>query len=157
MVRINWLTRILLFLSILLGTLGGIFDLYHLMLLSIIIIFLSLSFSTAARNHQMVFLFPLVFLTSLSFNTRLSLVLSSLNYEATLHSFLLFLIIFFALISVEELILCVLGLILWGDQVLVHYKHPFYMMQSSQRYDYSVRGYFPNSSDIRGQHYIHKL
>lgn len=159
MVRVNYFTRLAFLLSVLLGIFGGIFDQYQFVLFSAAIIFLSLSFSSEVKGHQIIFLFPLVFLSGLSFNVRLSMAFTSLSYGAdiTLHSFLLFMIVFFTLLSVEELILCVLGLLLWGKQALIHYKHPVNMLKSSRQNDYSVRGYFPDNSDTTELHYLHKL
>lgn len=159
MVRLNWLIRIVLFISVALGALGGILDLYNLLFISVAIIIIALSIEKSIQHYRMVFLFPLIFLSCLPINIRLALAISSIEYSWTLYSLVFLLLILLSLISVEELIICVIGLILWGDQEIIRYKEPFQMIRSDYRQTFYIRGYFPikKRENEMPTHYLHKI
>ena len=123
MVRVTPVLRLSLAAAAALGVIGGLLDLYFLIPLSLLALLAVLSLPAGFRKQQMLFLFPLVFLACLPVNVRLALALSLQVQGSPFYSLLFSLILFFSLISVEELLMGLAGLLLWGDQKLIREDH----------------------------------
>lgn len=78
-VNLNIIEKTALLIAIILGIAGGVFAQLYLQLLSYLITIVTLSLSENIKKHQMVFLFPIIFVSSLAFNVRIALYSSSLS------------------------------------------------------------------------------
>ena len=124
MFRLTSRDFILLILAAGLGVMGGLWGLYILVLISLVALFVSLSVSPKFRHHELVFMFPLSIISCLpeiillagklmrAFDFLISLPVQRVFY------FTFFLLV---LISIEELILGVVGSAIWGDQKMFFY------------------------------------
>ena len=118
MSRLSIKNRILFTSSLIPGILAGILEFYPLVFLSLLLLYVSLNTSPEYRHHELTFLFPLSVAACLPVNI-IAAVNQAMCYSDLFHSSLQILpILFFllALVSAEELIFSLIGLILWGKQ-----------------------------------------
>ena len=123
MCHLSMKDRILFLSAIILGLLAGILEAFYLVLLSLLILYITLSTSAKYRHHELSFLFPLSVIICLPVNVILA-ESAAWIFTAVFYSDLLFfysLVSLLALISVEELFFGVIGLVIWGKQETIFY------------------------------------
>ena len=120
MTRLSIGLRILILLDLALGIVSSIVGpTYILFSLSLVFLFAILIFNGSFRYHETIYLFVYSILICLPFNLRISLTYANLLLDSdvnSLQSWSLGIVASIVLVSVEELILCFIGYLLWGEQ-----------------------------------------
>lgn len=119
MVCLSVVMRILLLGDVVFGILSGFYEQYALFFLSIAILYVLLTISPVSRHHGVMALFVYSFLICIPINLRMSVHYSEfMSYASTPTSLTVALgvIAYIILSSIEEIVLCLVGRILWGEQ-----------------------------------------
>ncbi len=77
------------------------------------------------KRYELSFLFPLSFISYLPINLKFSQILAGVidfTFGFTIHNFIYFAFFLLVLICIEELILGILGVAIWGNQEAIFYK-----------------------------------
>ncbi len=126
--------------AFLFGVIGALLNTYFLILVSLLIMLISLSISKKVKRHELSFLFPLSFISYLPLNLKFSTILAELvdySYGFTIRRLFYFALFLLVLISVEELVLGVLGVAIWGKQEAIFYKDE--EQEESETYGHYLR------------------
>ncbi len=120
MVRLGIGVRLLIFLDLVLGVASSIIGpSFILFILSLVCLYAILILSASFRYHETIYLFVYSIIICIPFNLRGSLMYANLLLNADVYSlqaWSLGIVASIVLVSVEELILCLIGYLLWGEQ-----------------------------------------
>ena len=120
LVRLRIGVRFLILLDLVLGiTFSIIGPSYILFILSLAFLFGILILSASFRYHETIYLFVYSILICIPFNLRVTLMYANFLLNAdvnSLQAWSLSIVASIVLVSVEELILCLIGYLLWGEQ-----------------------------------------
>ena len=120
MAQINFGLRLIILLDLAIGIVSSIVGpSYILFILSLSFLFAILTFNGSFRYHETIYLFVYSIVICIPFNLRLSLMYANLLLDAdvcSLQAWSLGIVASIVLASIEELILCLIGYLLWGDQ-----------------------------------------
>ena len=115
--RLSTCDRILFLTSVILGILAGVIHLYYLVPVSLLIQYIALSRTGKFRHHELSFLFPLSVISCLPVNYLAGRAVAEALSNIVGCSFLFwFLVAILTLISIEEIVLGLIGLAVWGKQ-----------------------------------------
>lgn len=117
-VRLEIGVRVLILLDLVLGIVSSIIGpSYVLFILSLAFLYGILILNASFRYHETIYLFVYSILICIPFNLRVSLMYANLLLNAdvnSLQAWSLGLVASIVLVSVEELILCFIGYLIWG-------------------------------------------
>lgn len=120
MVRLEIGVKVLILLDLVLGIVSSIIGpSYVLFILSLAFLYGILILNESFRYHEAIYLFVYSILICIPFNLRVSLMYANLLLNADVNSLQAWSLGFVAsivLVSMEELILCFVGYLIWGEQ-----------------------------------------
>lgn len=120
MVRLGIGIKLLILLDLVLGIVASIIGpSYILFFLSLVFLYVILVLGSCFRYHETIYLFVYSIIICFPFNLRSSLMYANLLLDAdvnSLQAWSLSIVASIVLVSVEELVLCFIGNLLWGEQ-----------------------------------------
>ena len=117
MVRLGFWEKMLLMIPVALGILAGVSTSIYLLLFALLLLLLIITLTSDLRYHEHPFLYSLSFFTCLPYNIRISAVYCEIISGSAfwgLQIVSLVILMAVALVSIEEIILGLIGYILWG-------------------------------------------
>lgn len=120
MVHLSHWIRLLILFDLALGIISSIFGPSYLLLsLSLILLFSILIFNPCFRYHETIYLFVYSTIICFPFNLRLSINYAIILLDSAVYSMQavsLGIVAATVLVSIEEIILCLIGYLIWGEQ-----------------------------------------
>ena len=120
MVRLGIGIKLIILLDLVLGIASSIIGpSYILFILSLVFLYVILILSSSFRYHETIYLFVYSFIICIPFNLRSSMMYANLLLDAdviSIQALSLGIVASIVLVSVEELVLCLIGYLLWGEQ-----------------------------------------